>query len=257
MWCEFLPPSFLMWRVIPPVVANELKKCSTNWVSNVPIRSVGMSQSKLRCGRPERSCREECLVTAFMWSQYELQVLNMSTLTGLYSQMKRIACFLVKARCDILAYKTGWTHTREMDNAAGWLVAFQLTSHWKATLFIATWATAWRLIKRHSFASFDVSIMWEFHLWEAIYASLWILGAIKEYDVDTLMNYILPTHSSVPWCICTGTMFLSQSLQENSSAQKTRMRYHHIVERRIWAPRTSKSCADAWLTIKSMRLIYL
>ena len=73
MWCEFLPPSFLMWRVIPPVVANEEKKCSTNWVSNVPIRSVGMSQSKLRCGRPERSCREECFVTAFMWSQSELK----------------------------------------------------------------------------------------------------------------------------------------------------------------------------------------
>ena len=47
-----------MCSVMPLVLARDWKKCSTSCVSNVPMRPVGMSRSKLRCGRPERSCMQ-------------------------------------------------------------------------------------------------------------------------------------------------------------------------------------------------------
>ena len=44
-----------MCSVMPLVLARDWKKCSTSCVSKVPMRPVGMSRSKLRCGLPERS----------------------------------------------------------------------------------------------------------------------------------------------------------------------------------------------------------
>ncbi len=56
MWWLLWPSSLRMCSVMPAVFASDWKKCSTSCVSKLPMRSVGMSQSKLRCGRPDRSC---------------------------------------------------------------------------------------------------------------------------------------------------------------------------------------------------------
>ena len=52
-----------MCRVMPLVLARDWKKCSTSCVSKVPMRPLGMSRSKLRCGRPDRSCTREVSIT--------------------------------------------------------------------------------------------------------------------------------------------------------------------------------------------------
>ena len=55
MWCELVPASCRMCKVIPEVLTTDWKKCSTSCVSYVPILSVGSLRSQERCGLPLRS----------------------------------------------------------------------------------------------------------------------------------------------------------------------------------------------------------
>ena len=49
--------AYLMCSVMPLVLTTDWKKCSTSCVSYLPMRSVGNWRSKLRCGRPDKSCK--------------------------------------------------------------------------------------------------------------------------------------------------------------------------------------------------------
>ena len=73
MWCEFAPASWRTCSVMPLVLTRLWKKCSTSCVSYVPMRSVGMSRSKLRCGRPDRSCAWNAQLGAALPKQSSMQ----------------------------------------------------------------------------------------------------------------------------------------------------------------------------------------
>ena len=45
----------LMCKVIPEVLDRDMKKCSTISVWKVPILSLGISKSQLKCGLPDKS----------------------------------------------------------------------------------------------------------------------------------------------------------------------------------------------------------